>query len=233
MKSKTVELGGSSALQTKVSGRLQLIIIAALIAFLLWLGFDLLSARNTSLREFDAREVARLETDMWRSYYDKERVKLFGELAELLRHQYRLPLVKSNFVAFQAAKAAFVFKNGHERSDYEKALPNLVKYYSAIQAVSDIKFDVEQVAKLELEWWIIHRERDKYSRADLDRSLAELPAAIYRMPVEKFQEHAKLRAEAMLIRDKKAEQDGVSAEDWKKIDDLLQASWHSLHKAVQ
>jgi hypothetical protein len=206
---------------------------AVFIASLVWAGIDLFVPRQTRLREFDAKEVARIETAMWQSYYDKERLALFGQLAELLRKQYRLPLLRSNTVAYQAAKAAFVFKEGRGRSDYEKALPNLVKYYGAIRAVSDIAFDVERVAKLELEWWIIHRERKNYARADLDRSLAELPAAIYQMPVEKFAEHARLRAEAMLLRDRQAEQGGVSEADWRKIDELLQASWQSLHQAVQ
>jgi hypothetical protein len=169
---------------------------------------------------------------MWRSYYDQARLALFGQLAELLRKQYRLPLWRSNAVAYQAAKAAFVFKGGRGRSDYEQALPNLVKYYSAIRAVGDIAFDVDRVAKLELEWWIIHRERNKYSRTDLDCSLAELPAAIYQMPVEEFAEHARLRAEAMLLRDAQAEQGGVTEADWQKIDELLQASWQALHQAV-
>jgi hypothetical protein len=57
-----------------------------------WAAIDLWRPVSTSLREFDAEEVARLETQMWRSYYAKERLRLFNELAELLRRQYRLPL---------------------------------------------------------------------------------------------------------------------------------------------
>lgn len=209
-----------------------LIVVAIFVALLGWASFDLLAPRQTNLREFDAQAVARLETAMWRSYYDKQRLALFGQLTELLRQQYRLPWLRSNAVAYQATKAAFVFKEGRGRSDYEKALPNLEQYYAAIQAVSNIKFNVAQVAKLELEWWIIHRERNVYSRAALDRSLAELPAALYQLPVEKFAEHARLRAEAMLLRDEKAEHGGVTEADWQKIAELLQSSWHSLHQAV-
>jgi hypothetical protein len=233
MDTTTMDARTPITLQTKKRTKTRWLVLGAvLLALFVWASIDLLAPRQTSLREFDAKEVARLETAMWRSYYDKERLALFGQLAELLRKQYRLPLLRSNAVAFQAAKAAFVFKEGHGRGDYEKALPNLVKYYGAIRAVSDVAFDVDQVAKLELEWWIIHRERNQYSRADLDRSLAELPAAIYQMPVEKFAEHARLRAEAMLIRDQKAEQGGVSEADWQHIDELLQWSWQSLHQAV-
>src|SRR5438128_629519 len=76
------------------------------IVLLVWAAFDLYAPRRTSLREFDPDEVARLETAMWRSYYSRERVKLFREMTELLRTQYRLPLLRSNAVAYRAAKAA-------------------------------------------------------------------------------------------------------------------------------
>src|SRR2546422_3762996 len=74
--------------------------------------YDLFVSRTTHMREFDADEVARLETAMWRSYYEKQRLRLFNQAAELLRTQYHMPPVRSNLVAYYAAKAAFVFKDG-------------------------------------------------------------------------------------------------------------------------
>ena len=213
--------------------RARWVILILLIALLAWLGFDLYGPRHHSLRDFDPNEVARLETDMWRSYYAKERLKLFNQMAELMRTQYGMPLATSNAVAFQAAKAAFVFKEGKKREDYEKALPNLVKFYQAVHDGADIDFDVQKVAKLELEWWIIHRQRDKYRSGDLDHALAELPAELYRVPVDRLMEHARLREEAMTIRDKKAEEGGVTEADWTKINELLRASWQSLWTAVR
>ena len=221
-----------SRLTSRKPRRLRWVILAVLLIGLGWLGFDLYGPRKHSLRDFDPNEVARLETDMWRSYYAKQRVKLFNQLAELMRSQYGMPLATSNAVAYQAAKAAFVFKEGRKREDYEKALPNLVKFYQAIHDGADVNFDVEKAAKLELEWWIIHRQRDKYKPGDLDRSLAELPAEIYRIPAERLMEHARLRQEAMTIRDKKAEGGGVTEADWQKIHELLQASWKSLFDVV-
>ena len=206
--------------------------LALLVVLLAWIAYDLYGPRATAMRSFDPNEVARLETAMWRSYYSRERVKLFTELSELLRTQYNLPYVRSNVVAYNAAKAAFVFKDGRSRADYEKALPDLRSFYTEIQKVSDIKFDVERAAQLELEWWIIHRERKSHKPGDLDRSLADLPAELYGIPAEALMEHAQLRAEAMTIRDDKAEAGGVTEEDWAKIDQLLHASWQSLWKAV-
>ena len=197
-----------------------------------WVAVDLLRPVSSNLRQFDPDEVARLETEMWQSYYAKQRLPLFNQLAELLRLQYRLPFLRSYIVAYHGAKAAFVFKEGKKREDYEKALPYLIKFYQAVRDGSDTSFDVEKAAKLEVEWWIVHRQRARHEPGDLDRALAELPAEIYQMPVEKMMEHARLRAEAMTIRDKQAEAGGVTEEDWKKIEELLRASWQSLWKAV-
>jgi hypothetical protein len=210
--------------------RVSLALIAAILA---WVAFDIFGPRHARLREFDADEVARLETAMWRSYYEKHRLRLFNQLSELLRTQYNMPLIRSNGVAYYAANAAFVFQRGKQRADYEKALPDLIKFYSAIREMSDIPFDVDRAAKLELEWWIIHRERAKHAPIDLERALAGLQAEIYRVPVERLMEHGRLRAEAMTIRDTKAAVGGVTEEDWANIDQLLRASWRSLAAAVR
>ena len=214
----------------KIVVRVSALVIVVLIGGVV---FDLYYPRTTKMREFDPDEVARLETAMWRSYYEKEQVRLFNQLAELLRTQYHMPLVRSNQVAYYAANAAFVFKQGRERKDYEKALPDLIKFYSEVRKLSDIPFDVDRVARLELEWWIIHRQRAEHKPADLEKALAELQAEIYRVPLERMIEHGRLRAEAMTIRDTKAEAGGVSEADWARINELLKESWRSLQKAVK
>ncbi|HEX5736294.1 MAG TPA: hypothetical protein VF131_25920 [Blastocatellia bacterium] len=206
--------------------------LAILAVILAWVAYDMYGPRSTSMRSFDPDEVARLETAMWKSYYARERVKLFTELSELLRTQYNMPYVRSNAVAYSAAKAAFVFKDGRNRADYEKALPDLRSFYTEIRKISDISFDVERASQLELEWWIIHRERKTRKPGELDRALADLPAELYGVAAERLMEHARLRAQAMTIRDDKAEAGGVTEEDWAKIDELLHASWQSLWRAV-
>jgi len=213
--------------------RVLLICVLVLFAISAWVLYDLYAPRTAHLREFDADEVARLETAMWRSYYEKERVQLFNQLSKLLRTQYDMPLIRSNQVAYYAANAAFVFKEGKQRADYEEALPDLVKFYQSLRNISDIPFDADRAARLELGWWIIHRERAKHPPGDLAHALAELQAEIYRIPIERLQEHGRLRAEAMTIRDTKADTGGVTEADWAKIDELLHQSWRSLATAVK
>lgn len=232
-RTKEIDASGVSAsgpIVVRKRRRFLKVLLVIIIVLLAYAAFDLLVPRTSRMRNFDPNEVARLDTAMWRSYYSRQQVKLYNQLTELLRTQYNLPFIRSNAVAYQAARAAFVFKGGHNRQEYEKALPYLVSFYTSVQKVSDIPFDVDKAAKLELEWWIIHRERDKHTPGDLERALAELSAELYQMPAERFAEYARLRTEAMTIRDTKADQGGVTEADWARIDALLHQSWQSLFK---
>ena len=65
---------------------------------------------------------------------------------------------------------------------------------------------------------------------DLPTALAALQAEIYRLPSERFMEHARLRAEAMDLRDGKGS--SITEADWQRIGELLDASWKSLRGAI-
>ena len=207
-----------------LSGRTRVaaIAVAAVVA---WAAWDLYAPRSHDLRDFQPDEVGRLETAMWKSYYDRERLRLFGQLATLLRRQYGLPPLRSYVVAYHAARAAAIFQGGHERADYEKALPEVVAFYAAIRRVATEPFEVRRAARLELDWWIVHRERALHPREDLDRSLAALQAELYHLQEERLMEHARLRADAMLLRDS-------GDAHWAEIDRLLHASWRALWVTV-
>src|SRR5919199_1234799 len=79
-----------------------------------------------------------------------------------------------------------------------------------------------------------HRLRPRTRRAPRTRMVDRPPRA--RAPRARRPRprpgRARLRAEAMEIRDRQAEQGGVTEEDWKRIDELLHQSWRSLWGAV-
>ena len=180
----------------------------------------------SDLRAFDATAVGQWDTDMWRSYYERRPVLLFRQMITLLRTQYGMRPLEALVNAYRAAHAAFVFKDGRNRTDYEKALPDLDAYYGDIAARAAQPFDSHRAAVLELEWWIVHRER----RQDLAAALAALQAEIYGIPAERFAEHARVRAEAMDLRDSKGT--AITEDDWRRIGQMLGASWKSLHEAL-
>ena len=211
--------------------RLRLLVLA-LAALPLWVAFDLAVPIHGNLRQFDAHAVGRLETAMWRSYYEHRPVRLFGELATLLRTQYHLPFWRSYLGAYHAARAAVVFQRGHGRSDYERALPDITAFYRLVRRGSDVPFDADQVSRLELEWWIAHREGAGRAAGDLECLLAELQAAVYQQPAKRFRQHARDRAEAMRLRDRLAAAGGVPDDGWQRIGRMLDSSWTSLRAAV-
>src|SRR2546430_16854432 len=94
---------------------LALIVLAVAIA-----AVDCLRPAALHTRQFDAAEVARGETDMWRAYYEHRPAHLFGLLAGELHRQYGLPYTRSVLGAWYAAHAAVVFQKGRRRADYEK-----------------------------------------------------------------------------------------------------------------
>ncbi len=207
---------------------------AVLAGLLVWIVADLLVPTRHSIRQFDSAEVARLETAMWRSYYDKNPALLFWQLAGGLRQQFHAPFWRSFGLAFRATQAAFTFKQGQSRADYQQALPGLTTYYAAIQALTVERFDVPAVAALELNWWIVHRQRNQYSYQDLATALARTSAALYNQPVSQFTEYGRLRAEAMRLCDESGGQPGKATEaDWQRIERALGQAWATLHQVVR
>lgn len=213
--------------------RKRLWILGTIAVLFLLAGLDLWAPLRVDIREFDPNVVARLDTDMWRSYYGKKPIPLFFQLGDLLRRQFHFPWLRSYVVAYHAAKAAFVFKRGHDRADYERALPDLIRYFQAIRNISTTSFDVRRAAELELEWWIVHRQRTRHEKGDLPLALAEAAGALYRVPAASLMEYGTERTAAMDIRDGRDVAGGVTDGDWQEIERHLQISWHSLFKSIQ
>jgi hypothetical protein len=199
-----------------------------------WAVVELARPRRTDIRVFDPDEVARLETAMWRSYYDRRRLPLFGQLVALLQGQFHLQPLRAVTLAGLAARAAAVFQVGASHADYRRALPYLERYYAGIRAVSEVPFDPARAARLELEWWIVHREVEDHPPGDLEAALAALAAELYQVPAERLAAHAARRAEAMAIRDRTSRRAvGVLDDDWDRIEAVLWVAWKALADEVR
>ncbi|WP_028210599.1 hypothetical protein [Paraburkholderia mimosarum] len=207
-------------------------ILALLVVLIGYAAADLFLPLHRDLSRFDPIATGTLETKVWRSYYDRRHVALFLELAQTLRTQYHFPWLRSYVGAYYGASAAFTFKEGMERSDYEKALPALQTWFSLIRNTGNRDFDVPRTTALELEWWIVHRQRERYPPGALGSACAAAAASLYKLPVGSTLEHGQLRAQAMLLRDAREEAGSVTDADWATIESLLHRSYLSLGHAV-
>jgi len=198
------------------------------LVLLLWIIIDVNYPYKTDIKRFDASEVARLDGEMWRSYYEKKKLKLFFQSSELLRKQFGVPFWRSQVIAYHAAKAAFIFKEGHNKEDYDKALPHLISYYQQINNISNTSFDVGRAAQLELQWWIIRRYREEHPPVEWEQCMMQNASTVYHVSSDKFVTYAHLRVEAMLLRDKK--ESSITENDWRQIHSLLDEAWKSLRE---
>ena len=202
------------------------LLLICLLLVLTWIMLDLFRPIKRDIRQFDPQKRARNEIAMWRSYYEKKPLKLFWQLAASLREQYDLSFWRSFPLAFQASRAAFVFKKGRDRSSYIQALPYLQKFFSDIHTFSAHDFPVEEVSHLELEWWIIRREADTYGPEDWEIILQQQAALMYQMDPQLAKLYAQFRVEAMRKRDELGM--GITEEAWQELEVILFMAWSSL-----
>ena len=200
------------------------------ILFIGWVLFDLCVPRKGDFRHFDPAAVARLDESMWRAYYEQKPLLLGWQSARLLREQVHAPFWRSFVIAYHAAKAAFVFKNGKTRADYNRALPSLTAFYGHISRLGNHPIDVPKAARNELEWWIIRRERERHPPQEWAALQAKIAADLYQIPVVSCARYGQLRTEAMRYRDQKGE--AMAEADWHFVQQRLEQAWQALSTAV-
>ena len=91
---------------------------------------------------------------MWKAYYRRQPVRLFGLLVLALREQGRAPWPR-------ALASATVPDQGGRRfarsdGDYERVAPDIVRAFACWGCRT---VDLDEVARWELRWWVVRREQ--------------------------------------------------------------------------
>ncbi|MCI4667317.1 MAG: hypothetical protein MRZ79_04085 [Bacteroidia bacterium] len=195
-----------------------------------WITFDLTVPVKRDISSINGKEIGEMEAKMWEAYYSKKKVDLLFNTAKIMRKQFKIPYWRSYLAAYYAAEAAFIFKNGTNREEYQLAYTSLEKYFQLINNISIQQFDVAEATQLELEWWIIRRYRDEHPPIEWEKWLARVASTVHGLPAKAFEEYAHLRVEAMLYRDRKGR--SMTGEDWEYIRKLLHRAWGSLEQTI-
>ena len=197
-----------------------------LVVMLAWASWP----RTADLRGFEPAEIARLETAMWRDYYDKRYGALFYHLYTLSRTQFGFSPRDSLRIAWAAARAAKVFQPTRSREAANAALLPLVSYYRLLASAAPAPFDVEEAARLELDWWQARREAVGPELYGV--TVARVAAITYgKQPDEPSLLISGIgRAEAMAYRDARGQ--AMTDRDWSEIECRLRRAYESLKAAV-
>lgn len=187
---------------------------------------------KSDLTQFNFQKMARLDSDMWRAYYNHQFFKLFLLLIQLMKTQFRFNWFTTLRLAYYSGTAAAYYRiKKHKGVDNDRVLRKLSRFYKLISSNATETFDYEKAAKLELAWWDIHRRSYK-NNAELEQSLADGMAAIYNIPASKLREYAHYRAEAMILPRHEGDSQSTPT-DWEAITNMLVKAWESLHATVQ
>jgi hypothetical protein len=184
--------------------------------------------RHADLTQFDAAAMGRLESSMWRDYYEKRYVDLFRALYDVSRNEYGFSPLDSVQIAIAAARAAKTFQPSTSRAAAEAALPFLNSYFSILSEAAKTPIAVEDAARTELAWWQARREAvppEQYGAI-----IARVATLVYGVEGEDVRQFGALRAQAMAYRD--ARDTDLNEADWVLITKRLELAYALLKKAV-
>lgn len=184
-----------------------------------------------SLKDFNPIVVAKLETEMWRAYYEHRFARLIYLMFRLLKSTYGFSLFEAIRMAYFAGRAAVIFRKQRDReaAHKQKIIGYLERGYQLLESTVAEAFDSGHVAELEYNWWVVDRYQSKYRQTRRD-AIADTTSELFGISKEKVEEYAELRSSAMELQDV-AEADGDMA-DWNEVEALLTKAYLILHQEV-
>jgi hypothetical protein len=177
-------------------------------------------------RDFDPALLAGAETRMWQAYYAKDKEALGMELLTVMHEQFGLSYKNAYDLTMVLGRATMRFASG--QSDYrETVLPGLVEFYTRTKELGGGKWNPQEAAQAELDWWVARRTPGEDSPEQVGAKIAHLYALLYGKTNEDIERAGLLRAQAAALRDQ-----GQQNADWATIEALLLESYTALHTGV-
>jgi len=153
------------------------------------------------MRSFDPRRVGELEARAWVAYYLRDWPAFLRAAVGLTRHAFALPWPQAVHGAWLVLRANQAWAP-YPDNDADRARSFMRSFYRLIVARHGEGFDVEEAARLEVDWWAVHRSDQRGGGSPevsglLVDALAALYSHVYGVPAETVRTAAVERAVAM------------------------------------
>ena len=162
---------------------------------------------TSPLRSFDPRLVGTLECQTWVSYYRREWWTFLRAAVRVVRHAFGLGPARTVLGAWWVLRANQVWAP-YPDNDPEAARCFMRHFYALVARAHEEDFDVAEAARLEVEWWRVHRILQHAEAPPAPDAIEELIAALqalyahtYGVSPEAVRTAAEQRAEAMRLSD--------------------------------
>jgi hypothetical protein len=137
-----------------------------------------LKGRATPHWCFDPGRVAQVESALWVAYYRREWTAFLRHAGFLMRHVFGLSwpsTVRGSWFLLRATRLWAPCPD----NDPVAARRAMERFYRLLGQHNDQRFDPAEAARLEVEWWHVHREH-QHNNADVDeQALVDALAALY------------------------------------------------------
>ena len=189
---------------------------------------------DNPIRNFDPRKIAHYEKENYVAYYQKDWLRLLRVSISLVKESFGLSWLQAAYGAYLVARAEIAFAPFPD-NDIPKAEAYMTRFYQFIKNLHREDFDVRRAARLEVNWWSVHRKLfGNAGNQELVEALTDLYAEAYDIEPAKMQVSARQRAQGMLYSDlwvnagKPADSPLIAQEE-----DALLQSYTSLKEAIR
>ncbi|HKT00429.1 MAG TPA: hypothetical protein VJT31_12920 [Rugosimonospora sp.] len=155
------------------------------------------------MRDFDPVRLGGHETGAWVNYYRRRWLAVLGDAVGMVRTGFGMSWPNTLLGAWYVLRGNQLWAPVPD-NDPDGARQAMRKFYALVVRATGESFDVDEAARLEVEWWRVHRDR-QHGPSTLDNltdAVAALYAHVYRVPAGSVREAARHRAVAMDISDR-------------------------------
>jgi hypothetical protein len=157
------------------------------------------------MRNFDPVRLGGYEAAAWVAYYQRRWAAFLRAVTGMVKVGFAMPWPRTILAAWLVLRAGQLWAP-YPDNDADGARAAMVRCYRLVKATHGEAFDVDEAARLEVEWWQVHRHLQRESPDGSIEPLVEALAVhagyVYGVPVDDVREAARLRAEAMVISDR-------------------------------
>ncbi|MGE3907828.1 MAG: hypothetical protein AB7K36_00650 [Chloroflexota bacterium] len=155
---------------------------------------------RSPLYAFDPETVGRLEQRAWAAYYYRQWPQLFDLMLRLSRSAFGLSLTEAVYASYLNTQAQVIW--ARQGAQDGLAEDTMRRFYEYVREPVGGQYDAATAARLEVNWWAVHRNRDQYpDHSALAQALAETYAEVYQSPAERMLPAGEARAAAMDLSD--------------------------------
>ena len=157
------------------------------------------SPRSGSPWSFDPVRLAAHECDAWVGYYRRDWRLVLTAAVGMVGEGFGMGRPRTLHGAWLVLRGNQVWAP-YPDNDPDAAREHMRRFYALVFADGHPHLDPVRAAKLEVEWWRVHRMRqhaDEVTEDELTSALVDLYAYVYQVPDATVRQAARLRVEAM------------------------------------